>query len=133
MVDPNTWTKYYWKKKHTKVDAIELTKEKLSIDKELYGPKGGLKDGFADALLIAKWGQLVPGGMEMTNLDRATIKELQGGITDIMKMVYGFAMKATDSGMTKEQVAFEVRNYFDECGLIERAVDLMIYTAYGDE
>ncbi len=60
VVDPNTWTKYYWKKKHAKEDAMDLANAKFDLDKELYGPKGGQRNDRADALLIAEYGRTVP-------------------------------------------------------------------------
>ncbi len=54
VVTPQKWQKGVIKKAETKEPAI-VAAQRLFPSAELYGPKGGKKDGRADALLIAYW------------------------------------------------------------------------------
>lgn len=54
-VRPQAWQKLFGIGKDTKADAASVA-ARLFPACELYGPKGGLKDGRADALLLAEYG-----------------------------------------------------------------------------
>ena len=56
-IRPAKWKKYFGLIKKPKLASVELA-EKLFPDAELRGPRGGLKDGRAEALLIAEYGRL---------------------------------------------------------------------------
>ena len=63
MVPPQKWQKLFGIGKDTKGDAVSKA-ARLFPDAELYGPRGGAKDGRADALLVAEYGRriLIGGG-----------------------------------------------------------------------
>jgi hypothetical protein len=62
-VTPRTWKKHYGLDA-SKEDAVKLAAELFpSHANTFYGPRGGLKDGIAEAALIAKYGY----DLEMTN------------------------------------------------------------------
>lgn len=56
FVRPQAWQKTFSIGKDTKADAVSIA-SRLFPDAELYGPKGGKKDGRADALLVAEYGR----------------------------------------------------------------------------
>lgn len=56
MVRPQKWQKAFGIGKDTKGDSVS-TAARLFPSAELYGPKGGAKDGRADALLLAEYGR----------------------------------------------------------------------------
>ena len=56
-IRPAKWKKHFGLIKKSKLASVELAEE-LFPDAELRGPRGGLKDGRAEALLIAEYGRL---------------------------------------------------------------------------
>jgi hypothetical protein len=67
MVRPQDWQDLHGLKngeKDTKKKKAQIAEKALTFypDANLYGPKGGLRDGRSDALLIARWGYLQKSG-----------------------------------------------------------------------
>ncbi len=64
LVTPQIWKKYFGLTAHKK-DAVELAASRFPDNKDqFYGPRGGIKDGMAEAALIALYGY----NMEIENV-----------------------------------------------------------------